>query len=565
MQTLLHIWQLWKDRKEYKGTTLQGRLILCFSLLICSILLLFTILLMVFGINGSGQQTVSKYLDSELNNISDEIQKDIGNLAATGIQMAQAFTTSGDTFFSEHLLSANQLQEHPDMLELLMEELMPTLVSSVEYSTCGGAFIIVDATVSQDGDDKNKRTGFYLKKTQPVYSVSLDAQNYCLRGSALLARENDIQLLGQWNMEFDESELEFFHTVMNTVKDNSDLPLSRLYFFSDRIQLKDNIETGLLICVPLLSSDGTCWGVCGIEISDRMFKQLYCPNEGEYQGIFVTLSPRSDDILFTDRGLIAGNRYLTGNQMTGSLSYTGKEKDFSFFTSNEEKYGGVFQNISLYASGSPYEDQEWTIALLMPKSILESQVRGKIHYLFYILLFLLVLSLTIAIFVSKRYLEPIRKGLSSIREKDFDSGMADFGIKEIDDLFDNLAKDMREYQEELERLSLEKQNAEAQIEEAQSKINKAYTRIDRLTDKRKQDIDPEEYEMFLENLSKLTSTEQKLFELYLEGKSTEEILAIQNIKENTLKYHNRNIFGKLGVTSRKQLLQFATIMQTENE
>jgi DNA-binding CsgD family transcriptional regulator len=27
-----------------------------------------------------------------------------------------------------------------------------------------------------------------------------------------------------------------------------------------------------------------------------------------------------------------------------------------------------------------------------------------------------------------------------------------------------------------------------------------------------------------------------------------------NIKENTLKFHNKNIYGKLGVSSRKQLI-----------
>ena len=28
-----------------------------------------------------------------------------------------------------------------------------------------------------------------------------------------------------------------------------------------------------------------------------------------------------------------------------------------------------------------------------------------------------------------------------------------------------------------------------------------------------------------------------------------------NIKESTLKYHNRNLYGKLGVSSRKELLE----------
>ena len=35
--------------------------------------------------------------------------------------------------------------------------------------------------------------------------------------------------------------------------------------------------------------------------------------------------------------------------------------------------------------------------------------------------------------------------------------------------------------------------------------------------------------------------------------TTEEILASLCIAENTLKFHNRNLYGKLGVSSRKEL------------
>ena len=34
-------------------------------------------------------------------------------------------------------------------------------------------------------------------------------------------------------------------------------------------------------------------------------------------------------------------------------------------------------------------------------------------------------------------------------------------------------------------------------------------------------------------------------------------MASLNIKENTLKFHNKNIYGKLGVTSRKQLIELS--------
>lgn len=60
-----------------------------------------------------------------------------------------------------------------------------------------------------------------------------------------------------------------------------------------------------------------------------------------------------------------------------------------------------------------------------------------------------------------------------------------------------------------------------------------------------------------EQLPYLTASERAIYQCYLEGKSTKEVLQTMNIAENTLKFHNKNIYGKLGVSSRKQLLEYA--------
>jgi len=69
--------------------------------------------------------------------------------------------------------------------------------------------------------------------------------------------------------------------------------------------------------------------------------------------------------------------------------------------------------------------------------------------------------------------------------------------------------------------------------------------------------DAEKIELFQKGIPTLTVTEKMIFDLYLEGNGTKDVLAKMNIKENTLKYHNKNIYGKLGVSSRKQLLEIA--------
>lgn len=63
------------------------------------------------------------------------------------------------------------------------------------------------------------------------------------------------------------------------------------------------------------------------------------------------------------------------------------------------------------------------------------------------------------------------------------------------------------------------------------------------------------YESYIQGITQLTATESTIFNLYIEGNSTSDVLAKLNIKENTLKFHNKNIYSKLGVSSRKELLE----------
>ena len=67
--------------------------------------------------------------------------------------------------------------------------------------------------------------------------------------------------------------------------------------------------------------------------------------------------------------------------------------------------------------------------------------------------------------------------------------------------------------------------------------------------------DPERIEAFMKGIGQLTPTEREIFDAYIARVTTKEIMANLNIKESTLKFHNRNLYGKLGVSSRKELLE----------
>lgn len=75
----------------------------------------------------------------------------------------------------------------------------------------------------------------------------------------------------------------------------------------------------------------------------------------------------------------------------------------------------------------------------------------------------------------------------------------------------------------------------------------------------------ERCEFFASQLPLLTPSERAIYDFYVAGKSTREVMAELNITENTLKFHNKNIYSKLGVSTRKQLLVFAGVIGAKKE
>ena len=87
-----------------------------------------------------------------------------------------------------------------------------------------------------------------------------------------------------------------------------------------------------------------------------------------------------------------------------------------------------------------------------------------------------------------------------------------------------------------------------QKEEALRATSTDVSRADRV-------VSSEMMEYFAQGLDTQTSQERQIYEAYLSGMSTKDIMIELNIKENTLKFHNKNLYSKLGVSSRKQLLE----------
>jgi len=549
---------LWKKERNQKGTTLYKRLLVFFVSITVSLVLVFTILLNVFGITGKEEKTVANHMDTELSILGNAIYDDFGRIALGGIEIAENLIRHSENFFETQGITAEEFNEHPELIEPLLDEQMHVLVSTIKTRYCGGVFVMLDSTVNPRAQHADMaKAGIFLKKTQPKSTETIGVDIHCLRGPAQVARDNGIMLLGQWKMEYNVTDQEFFLDVMEQARNHPELPLSRLYYWTGRVTLKGNSEAGFLLCVPLRTEDGTVFGLCGLEVSDRLFKESYTPEGGNYESIFTVMAPACGEGIKTSQGLIAGNHYLTGNRWSNDLERQNGSEGFECFVSAERQYGGKMTTVRLYPGGSPYEEEAWCVAVLMPQELLDQAVRGNNPYLVYIVLVLLVLSLLASWWISRRYLRPVMEALDSIRSDSYEERKA-APYLEINDLFDYLDQRDRNHEEEIQKLFHEKSQVQSQFDQAQ-------TYLSHLSEEKIPEVDQDSFEQFLECLHTLTPKEREIFDLYLEGKKAKEIMELTAINQNTMKYHNKNIYSKLGVTSRKQLMEYAALLKIKNE
>lgn len=108
----------------------------------------------------------------------------------------------------------------------------------------------------------------------------------------------------------------------------------------------------------------------------------------------------------------------------------------------------------------------------------------------------------------------------------------------------------------------DRRESRRRMDELQMERQQMQTELSRLADMCRDESVPDAFQTFLEGIPNLTKTERRIFDGYVAGLRSREIVEQLDIKDSTLRFHNKNIYEKLGVSSLKQLQQFAAILNS---
>ncbi len=537
----LDIKSLVKQFKE-EGLSMRRRFAVYVFSVICLFLAVIIILLNLFGILNPTDRQIMNDLNAQLSACSDKIEGDCDELAACAISFSGQLSESIQDYLTENNISFDKLKNDPEALDALQNRLYDSVYLNMQVAPASGAFYILDTTVNSSSD-KQLYNGIYLKYINLSSENTVNNDFSIYRGSFSTGKSRGINFHSGWK---NESSTDFFDHCNETFSGGTH------YVLSTAVTIPDTWERARYIYVPIRNYNDNIIGICGFEINDLLFQLSYKTEDGRWGGEVCGLLDENNG---TYSGQFSSGRY---NNIGNGLNVT-DQNDSQLFDFGNEKCVGLTEEITL-------GKETFNVAVMLPKTQYESFLRkGQLNILL-IFLIAAVLAAVCCVFTSKNYVSPILKKIEQVKAKE------DYGeqlrIREIDDLFAFLEEKDNYYEQQLDELESSKRYAEEearkakeQYEKAAEKYELAKSEIDRLAEKHKEDIVPEEYNFFVENLSMLTPAEYRVYELYLSGKTGKQIAEILHITENTLKYHNKNIYSKLGISSRKQLLRFAALKQ----
>lgn len=490
---------------------------------------------------------------SDLAYIESELSAKCLMISNSTVELAEKVNNSIKKQLQEKGIKRADLKKHPELLEETLSAEVEKACFIMEKAGVTGVFVFLDATVNPQLERSNEsKAGFYVVDMNRDPVPYVNQQLFLLYGPVNLARDNNIHLHTQWELELNISPdipkrrrdmfLRPYNAALSYDIDN----IYYLGYWNPLFAPAENTDRVITYSVPLLDDNGSPYGVCGLEISEASLENMLSQKSSqEFEREVLLYSTRTDTGLDMENALICGtNSSWLVNGSSKCLhvlpgSNNNKLNEYSFDESSKTRILGLDMDVRLYPGKSVFREARWALALLIPRSDVTAKT-ARLTYAIVFLVLLLAASVIITFFSSKYCISPLMEAISKIK---LNESQEKTNISEIDDLIEFL---------------------QIRGEPAASAEQPSHFSTSRHTKKVKKeepspadsDLSPDQIRLFEEQLKTLTKAERRIFDLYIEGYDAKEICNMLYISINTIKTHNRRIYTKMNVSSRAELLKY---------
>lgn len=502
-----------------QSVSMQRRLLLYWFSMLLAIGAVLVLILSVAGVFSNESEKAHESLQLQLNNAKLQISQHMESLEAYGIALSEQISRELDTTLTANGLSVDDLNDNPELLLTLQKNLMPRLCTTLQISRSSGAYLVLNATTNTHSDKaSHSATGIYVRYANFHTKGTADRDIVFFRGIPDIARAERLELHNRWNLEFDTDLFPGYYAWMQTEVGR----LADACCWTERFRLTDTWEDVRLLCVPIKGNTGKVCGLCGLELSSLFCYLSYPEMDSSFGPMITVLAPIRNGRLYLSKGM-TGSADSTFLAEAETLSIR-QERYFNVYSNGSDSYIGLDCEVSIRGA----DGNDLTLAVLIPESTFDaSRTSGRV-LLICCSLALAVLTLCLSVFLSKRFVQPILQTIQAIRSEKVPDG-AETGISELDEL-------MAFFCSRSNDKLLQKNGAlPPNIEEL--------------------------FQTLAVRAKTLSTAERAILNYYVEGHEITEIPELAFVSIHTVKKHNSNIYQKLGISSRDELMLYIDLFR----
>lgn len=525
--------------------SMRRRLFLYMGALAALLLAVLLVALLLLGQLKSPRAETEKALTFQMGAFRSDMASLWRNVSVMGIHLSQDMTA----IIEEQTSDFSSLNGDVAAVGDLQEAMLEPLCQYVRQTDCSGAFIMLGASLSSD-PAVDSHAGLYVQRSNAEHTTS-DLLLY--RGMADIGRQHRVMPHRKWAQEFCPAD---FPGLADQLEAAS-APIERACRTTELLTLPGTTEQAILLTVPMIGADGTVYGLCGFSVNQTYFLAHHAQPTGI--GSLACVLSDSAEGLDVQRGLLTyptGDFCFVPDELLEKRSLRG---GLSAFVGTELSFVGISEPFTVAAGDEASPD----LTVLIPKSdydraLLKSRLEAA-----GVLMLLLFFAVSCCLFYTRRYLRPILRDIERLKDE---SG----GTQMTFDELQPVSARLRSHEQTITVLETEKLDLQGQVEHMQSQVVDTQEQLDdslaeirRLAYLGKKELDPADYQKFLEGYAKLSSKELEICAALAKGLSARQCAEQTGNALSTIDTYRKRVYGKTNIHRVRQLRLCYALMQLE--
>ena len=536
------------SRLRQARPTMRRRLFLYMGTLAVLLISVLVVSLFVLGQLKSPRAETKKTLTFQM----EAFRTDIVSLWRNVSVMSSHLSEDMSAILAEQVTDFSSLSGDADALKALEDAMLDPLCQYVRQTDCSGAFVLLNASMREGS---GLRSGLYVQRSNAEHATAGELLLY--RGLAGVGKAHGVMPHRKWAQEFDPAAFPGLAEHL----DAASAPAERSCRTTEVITLPNTSEQTILLTVPMIGEDGTVYGLCGFSVNQTYFSAHHAQPSG-FSSLACVLSGGGEELDISGSLLTypVGGFCAVPDILLEEKSLRG---GLTAFVGPDAAFVGLSESFR----ASDWDTEPHTLTVMIPKEdydrlLLENGLRTGA-----LLVLLVSFGAVCCLFYTRRYLRPILQDLDSLKE---DSG----GQMTFDELMP-ISRKMQAHERTITDLEARRQDAQdraerllSEKEDLRERMETAKADAEKMAQKRKGEIDPEVYQLFLTAYQKLNADERVIINDMADGVSVQAMAERLGKKPSTVYSYRRDIYARVGIFGSDKLRQLrvlVTLMRREQE